>query len=213
MGYQLHITYNNECVMNYLRPFTTFFVCQETINSMFDPLIITRSNMKKIILSAACLMGGLVLHAQDVDFGITAGYLNADGKVEGGGISVSGSESGFYIGAVADFTITEEFHIQPEAVYASIDEADGILVPIMAKYYVADKLNLQAGPQFVFSLEDTPDEISSIQFGLGGGLGYDITDDFFIEARYSFQLSNSYTGSEDITVRSNYLNIGVGYTF
>lgn len=169
--------------------------------------------MKKIILSAACLMGGLVLHAQDADFGITAGYLNADGKVEGGGITVSGSESGFYIGAVADFTITEEFHIQPEAVYASIENGDGILVPIMAKYYVADKLNLQAGPQIVFSLEDTPEDISSIQFGLGGGLGFDVTDDFFVEARYSFQISNSYTGSEDVTLRANYLNIGVGYTF
>jgi len=169
--------------------------------------------MKKFILGAACLLGGLVLHAQDVDFGVTAGYLNAEGKVKAEGVTFSGNESGFYIGAVADFTLTDEFHIQPELVYASVDEADAILVPIMAKYYIVDKFNLQAGPQFVFSLEDTPEDISSVEFDLGAGLGYDITENFFAEARYSFQINNSYTGSEDITVRGNYLTIGLGYTF
>ena len=169
--------------------------------------------MKKFILGTACLLGGLVLHAQDVDFGVTAGFLNVEGKVKAEGVTFSGNESGFYIGAVADFTLTDEFHIQPELVYASVDEADAILVPIMAKYYVADKLNLQAGPQFVFSLEDTPEDFSSIGFHLGAGVGYDITENFFAEARYSFQINNSYTGSEDVTARANYLTIGLGYTF
>jgi opacity protein-like surface antigen len=169
--------------------------------------------MKKFILGTACLLGGLMLHAQDVDFGVTAGYLNAEGKVKAEGLTFSANESGFYIGAVADFTLTDEFHIQPEVVYASIDEGDGILIPIMAKYYIVDKLNLQAGPQFAFSLEDTPEDISSVEFDLGVGVGYDITENFFAEARYSFQINNSYTGSEDLTARVNYLNIGLGYTF
>jgi opacity protein-like surface antigen len=65
----------------------------------------------------------------------------------------------------------------------------------------------------VFSLEDTPEDISSIEFDLGAGAGYDITENLFAEARYSFQINNSYTGSEDITVRGNYLTIGLGYTF
>jgi len=169
--------------------------------------------MKKIIFSVAVLLSGMVLQAQDIDFGVTAGYLNAEGKIKAEDFTISVSESGFYIGAVVDFTIDEKFHIQPELLYASIDDSDGILLPIMARYYVSDKFNLQAGPQIVFSLEDTPEDFSSVEFDIAGGLGYDITDNFFLEARYTFQLNNSYTGPEDVKVRGNYLTIGVGYTF
>lgn len=169
--------------------------------------------MKKIILSATCILGGMLLQAQQVDFGVTAGYLNGEAKVKAEGITLSANESGFYIGAVADFTLIGDFHIQPELVYANIDDSDGIFLPILAKYYVAPKLNLQAGPQFVFSLEDTPEDFSSVEFDLAAGLGFDITEKFFAEARYSFQINNSYTGSEDATVRANYLTIGLGYTF
>lgn len=169
--------------------------------------------MKKIVFSAALLLSGMWLQAQDVDFGVTAGYLNGEAKVKGDGLTISGNESGFYVGAVADFTLTEDFHIQPELVYASIDESDALFLPVMAKYYVAPKLNLQAGPQFVFSLEESVEDISSVEFDLAGGLGFDITEEFFIEARYSFQINNSYTGPEDVKLRANYLTIGVGYTF
>ena len=66
----------------------------------------------------------------------------------------------------------------------------------------------------VFSLEDDiPDEISSFEFDIAGGIGYDITEDFFVEARYTFQLNNSYTGSEDVKLRGNYLTVGLGYWF
>jgi hypothetical protein len=169
--------------------------------------------MKKFILSAALLTGGFFLHAQDIDFGITAGYLNVEGKIKADDLTLSASESGFYVGAVVDFTINEKFHIQPEALYASIDDADGILIPIMGKYYVANKFSLQAGPQLVFSLEETIEDFSSVEFDLAFGLGFDITDAFFLEGRYTFQLNNSYTGPEDVTVRGNYLTLGVGYKF
>lgn len=125
----------------------------------------------------------------------------------------SDSQSGFYIGVVADFTLTEVFHIQPELAYGSIDGGDGIFLPIMGKYYVADKQNLQAGPQLVFTLEDVPQDFTGVEFDLAAGLGFDITEAFFAEARYAFQLNNSYTGNEDITARASYLNVGIGYKF
>ena len=45
------------------------------------------------------------------------------------------------------------------------------------------------------------------------GIGYDIEDAFFAEARYTFQLNNSYTVPEDFKIRGNYLTIGLGYKF
>ena len=170
--------------------------------------------MKKPFITFVALLGTLTgLMAQDADFGITAGYMNARGSVKVDGGSFSNSESGIYAGVVADFSLTDVVHIQPELLYASVDGSDGLLLPVMLKYYVAPKVNFQAGPQFVFSLEDVPDDFTGIEFDLAGGVGVDIVAGLFAEARYSFQLNNSYTGSEDVKVRGNYLTIGVGYTF
>jgi len=170
--------------------------------------------MKKLLLVAIAVLGfTYASQAQEVRFGATAGYLNARGSVKVDGVTVSDSNSGFYLGAVADFEISENFNIQPELLYANVDEADGIILPILGKFAISEKFNIQAGPQLVFSLEDTPDDFSSVEFDLAGGIGYDIDEDFFLEARYTFQINNSYTGSEDIKVRGNYLTLGVGYKF
>lgn len=170
--------------------------------------------MKKLFLVVAAVFAfSYSSQAQDVRFGATAGYLNARGSVKADGVSISASESGFYIGAVADFNVAENFNIQPELLFAVVDESNGLMLPILGKFAISEKFNLQAGPQLVFSLEDTPEDFSSVEFDLAGGVGYDIDDDFFIEARYTFQINNSYTGSEDVKVRGNYLTVGVGYKF
>jgi len=170
--------------------------------------------MKKLFFVGLAVVGFVCSsQAQDVRFGATAGYLNARGSVKAEGISISDSESGFYIGAVADFEVAENFNIQPELLYANVDEASALFLPVLGKFAIAEKFNLQVGPQLVFSLEEDIEDVSSVEFDIAGGLGYDITEDFFVEARYTFQINNSYTGSEDIKLRANYLTVGLGYKF
>ncbi len=170
--------------------------------------------MKKLFLVVVAVFAfSYSSQAQEARFGATAGYLNARGSVKADGVSISASESGFYLGAVADFNVAENFNIQPELLFAVVDDANGLILPILGKFAISEKFNLQAGPQLVFSLEDTPEDFSSVEFDLAGGVGYDIDEDFFVEARYTFQINNSYTGSEDVKVRGNYLTVGVGYKF
>ncbi|WP_228238969.1 porin family protein [Allomuricauda sp. M10] len=152
-------------------------------------------------------------NAQEVRFGATAGYLNARGSIKADGLTVSASESGFYFGAVADFTVSDNFNVQPELLYATVDGSSAIMLPILGKIAIAEKLNFQVGPQVVFSLEESVEDFSNVELDIAGGIGYDIDEDFFLEARYTFQINNSYTGSEDVKVRGNYLTIGVGYKF
>lgn len=170
--------------------------------------------MKKLIIFVVIFNFAFVLKAQgDIDFGITAGYLNARASIKGDGLTISDSASGFYAGLVVDFKATETFHIQPELLYLNVEDGEALMLPIMGKFYITDKLNFQAGPQLVFALEDVPQDFSSVEFDLAGGLGIDITDQFFMEGRYSVQINNSYTGPEDIKLRGNYLTIGAGYKF
>lgn len=170
--------------------------------------------MKKYLITGFALLAATAVSmAQDIDFGITAGYMNARGVVKVEGVSLSADESGFYGGVMAEFSVSDKVGIQPELLYASVDGSDGLLLPILLEYAITPKLHFQAGPQLVFSLEDVPEDFTGVEFDLAGGLGFDITDAFFAEARYTFQINNSYTGPEDASVRGNYLTLGIGYKF
>lgn len=168
--------------------------------------------MKKLFLFSIFSLFIFSAKAQS-QFGLTAGYLNVSAKVTSGGNSASASDSGFYIGGVADFTASEQLHVQPELVYANVNSSSALILPIMLKYYASEKFNIQAGPQATFSLEDTPNDFTSVGIALAAGIGYDIDQNFFLEARYSFQINNYYTGSADLTARENYFTVGVGYKF
>lgn len=169
--------------------------------------------MKKSVLLVLGVLFGIGVYAQKVDFGVTAGYLYGYATLKTDQFDVSVDDSGFYLGALVDLGLTEKLSIRPELLYASIDDSSALFLPIMLKVYVLDRLHLQAGPQFVFSLEESTPDFSSYEIDLAGGLGFDITSNFFLESRASFQLNNSFTGNEDIKARANYLTVGVGYKF
>lgn len=152
--------------------------------------------------------------AQDIDVGITAGYLNADGKLELGDVEVNlDAESGFYAGFVLDFSLSDRFGLRPEILYFNVDDSDAIFIPLLAKIGIFKGLHVQAGPQLGFALEDLPEDTSAVEIGFAAGLGLDVPGGFFVEGRYAFQLNNSYTGDLDITSRANYITLGAGYKF
>ena len=95
-----------------------------------------------------------------------------------------------------------------------------LYVPIMAKYYIGDsQFNLQAGPQAAIILDEVGG-MNAFGLDLGFGAGFDITENFFLEARYAFEVTNR-MGDEfaeafpesDAKVRINTLQVGVGYKF
>ncbi|MFL9836355.1 porin family protein [Flavobacterium sp. ST-75] len=191
--------------------------------------------MKKILLSAVALMAfGFASEAQDIKFGAKAGLNIAD---FGGDAETSGSRTGFHVGAVAEFKLTEQFSIQPELLYsmqgAKFETVDGLTVveedmkldyinvPIMAKYYLFEGFSIQAGPQIGFLMsakaedEDVKDSFKSIDFALNGGVGYELTMGVFFQARYSAGLAdiNDFGGDEAIKINNNVISVSVGYKF
>lgn len=198
--------------------------------------------MKKLSLVALIAIFSLTLmQAQtNVKFGITGGLLNSNTDID---ISVLGFDvanidainvTGFNIGAFADIELSEKFHIQPELTYGSAGKLAFVYLPVMMKYYVADKINIQAGPQLSFStdLQDIKDGLKDIDnilntnvnldkaFNSTGvdlvfGAGYDINDKFFVQARYGLEVTNRYSGplNNSLSVRANTFTVGVGYSF
>lgn len=183
--------------------------------------------MKKIILTVAAVFVLSFANAQDkkeksggsgeMKFGVKAGYANTNF----GGDATTDAASNFYVGGLVDFSISEKFHIQPELLY-SMEGADNeetnldfIRIPIMAKYYVADGFNIQAGPEFAFVAGGglIKDEAKSFDYGLGFGAGYELTSGLMFDARYNLGLADINDTGTDAKVTTTSFQIGLGYRF
>ena len=177
--------------------------------------------MKKTFFILLLIIGFGFSNAQDVKFGLTAGYLNGGlvGKVEFEGLEVkeTSSESGFYLGAVVDITFSDALGLQPELLYLNVSEGDFLQIPLNLKYYPANQFYVMGGPQFTITLNEVLEGERSVNIGLGTGLGFDITENFFVQGRYSFQLNNYLKDASiefgSASIRLNTLTVGVGYKF
>jgi opacity protein-like surface antigen len=156
--------------------------------------------MKKLLLVA--VMAAFTFSAGAQGFSAKAGFNSVTMKVD----SFSATESGFYIGAGYEFEVSETLDVEPSVLYSSVSDLSSLYIPIMLKYNISEDFNIQAGPQVNYLLEDVPQG----EFGLdiAAGAGYNISEEFFVEARYGFQVSRD-LGDTDI----NTLSIGVGYRF
>ncbi|GAA4952274.1 porin family protein [Algibacter agarivorans] len=170
------------------------------------------------------------VNAQEVTFGAKAGLNMASfSGDETGGVK---AKTSFHVGAVAEIAISDVFSVQPELLFsaqgAKEDGGDGefksnyINLPIMAKYYVAEGLSVEAGPQvgLLISAEDEDgddfkDEMSGIDFGLNLGVGYKMESGLNFAARYNLGLSNiwDYDGIGDFSQQNAVFQISVGYFF
>lgn len=214
--------------------------------------------MKKILLSAVFLFSALS-YAQDVKFGAKVGLniSNLSGDVED-----TKSLIGAHLGGFAEISISEKFAIQPELLFSmqgakseysesdvdysyseeSKTKLNYLNVPILAKYYVAEKFALLAGPQFGIlmsakedyefseTLSGTSDSGSesidakefykSLALSFNLGASYSITENFFVDARYNLGLSSiakDYTDefgdSTSLKINNNVFQFSVGYKF
>lgn len=205
--------------------------------------------MKKLVLSAAVAVMGVVgMNAQNVNtealqLGVRAGLnmsnLNGDMAED----LDTKSLTGYHVGLFTEIPVAPRFSVQPEVIYstqgAKFESALGdtelktqyLNVPVLAKFYIADGFNLQAGPQigFLTGAEqefdgaeiDVQDNLKSTDFGVLLGAGYKSPMGLTIDARYNLGLSNIYDednamfeglGSDE-EWKNGVFQVGIGYQF
>ncbi len=147
------------------------------------------------------------------NFGVIGGLLHARADVKLNTTRATAKETGFYAGILLDVAISTKTHFQPELLYANVDGAGGLLIPVLIRVYLTQKLNIQFGPQIGFSLEEVPDDFTGTEFDVTAGLGFDLFNNIIVEARYALQINNSYTGNQNIKAKATYFTLGLGYKF
>jgi len=195
--------------------------------------------MKKIYFSLFITMIGLsTANAQSrISFGVSGGLFYGSADLTSSGVDltpvlelfdVSSEEievldgGGFYLGFLADLKIFGDLHVQPELLYANAGGESIIIAPILAKYYIADSFNLQAGPQFDLVL-DIPtlakELVNELGVSLALGAGFDINDKFSVQAKYTIGLNNRIndkisdltSGTVKPSLKTNVLLAGIIY--
>jgi opacity protein-like surface antigen len=186
--------------------------------------------MKKIILSVAVLFTFGFANAQEVKFGIKGG-VNFSTFI--GDVEDTDSRVGYQVGTFAEIKISEKFAVQPELLYSSLGAKtdiegttltamnDYIVVPVMAKFYVAEAFSLEAGPQVGFLVSakfkaegdsiDVKEFYNSTDFGLNFGVGYDFTEAISAGVRYSLGLTNIVKDSD--SVKNSNVALTLAYKF
>lgn len=157
--------------------------------------------MKKLLFAAVAVVAFGYTNAQETKFGIKAGVDFASVKVKVMGVSASSSETGFYLGGFANLGVSEKFSVQPELLYVAISDSNFLSVPILAKYNVAEKIGLLAGPSLNYFSDFEEDKL---KFNVDFGASYDITEEIEANAKYSL-------GFGDVAVSGVF--IGAGYKF
>ncbi|RZT00147.1 porin family protein [Aquimarina brevivitae] len=186
--------------------------------------------MKKLLLVVIITVLGLTqsANAQEVDFGVKFGLNVANLS---GGDADRNNLFTVHAGIVTEFKISDKFSVQPELLFSRQGsevqdtykiELEYMSFPLLAKYYLYEKLSVEAGPQFNFlakdrikSLDrdipgDDDTEASSFDFGVNIGFAYDITNHLFAQVRYNHGIS---TVIEDPDVRNNVFQLSLGYKF
>ncbi len=180
--------------------------------------------MKKIILTAAAVFAFSFANAQDMKFGVKGG-LNSSTLL---GVDGAKSLIGVNLGGFVEFKVSDKFSVQPELLYSMQGvktdmelKLNYINIPVMVKYAVADKFNLQVGPQIGFLMSanldgvDYKDNLKSIDFGVNFGAGYDFTKETFLDLRYNLGLAQTQKSLDpgEAVAKNAVIQLSLGYKF
>ncbi|KIA99212.1 hypothetical protein OA93_06170 [Flavobacterium sp. KMS] len=185
--------------------------------------------MKRIILVAVLFIAtSATMQAQLLRFGVKAGVNFASQTGDAFPEQNFDKEgiTSYHAGVVAEIKLLEKFSIQPELLYSTQgasyksagqefkNELGYLSIPVMAKFYLTKSFSLELGPQASFLLSEKNDfdvkDGKTFDFGLNAGLGFKLTENFFIQGRYGIGLTEA---SKDADVKNSVFQLSAGFMF
>ena len=183
--------------------------------------------MKKIIIALVCLLltAGAAMAQKRFTFGPKVGFDITHLWGEG---ASHGVKLGYQVGLFMEYRFTDRFSVAPEVVFAAQGGTHDkttryinyINVPVMLKFYVAPAFSIDLGPQVGFNVYskmtnsgailDFKKDTKDIDFRVGLGATYNITNDVFVQARYTMGMTKVYEYQKG---KNGNAQIAIGYRF
>ncbi len=200
--------------------------------------------MKKMFLIAAIAVLGMNSADAQVKFGVKAGPQLTN--FVGDDSEDADMKVGFNVGGFANIRFSEQFAFQPELLFSlqgakseyeilgtNVEEKVNlsyINIPLMMKWYAYDGLNFEFGPQVGFNVaakykaeaageseEGDIDDVSTVDFGVNIGAGYEMSNGLNFGLRYGRGLTSLFdvedVNGDKYKIYNSVISLGVGYTF
>ena len=185
--------------------------------------------MKNFIIIVFTVLLSTTTFAQGIDLGIKAGatFASLTGETD------ASTKTGFVGGAFLTIKFSDKIAIQGDLLYSQQGaklELDDINLnyinfPIVLKYYIIKRINIQAGPQFGTVVNDNLGEVFGPNsdfnsFDITGivGIGIDLPLNLRITGRYGFGLSEissiEFEGdSKETNSKNSVFSLTAGFSF
>lgn len=177
--------------------------------------------MKKLSLLVLAIVFSVQSFSQGLDFGIKAG-MNFANITDATGLT---NKTGFVVGVFAGVKLNDKLGVQGDLLYSQQGaEFDGgeidlnyVIIPVVIKYYITESLNLQAGPQFGFVVDDNIKEVfngisEAESFDLSAviGAGFEFPFGIRVSGRYNIGLTDIMKLGDG---KNAVATVAVGYSF
>ena len=188
--------------------------------------------MKKLFLVTVIAVLGLSnVNAQDIKFGAKAGLNFA--FITGDNAKDLDPTTNFHFGVMSEIKLSDKFSLQPELIYSGQGAdtniaSEGIIglnylnLPLIGKYFVTERLSLEAGPQIGlaishkeefdsgFDLFDTSGEFDpqSFDWGVNFGGGFKTNTGITLGIRYHLGLGDIY---DEGSPKNRVWNFSIGF--
>ncbi len=173
--------------------------------------------MKTLLTSFILLIVSLQAFSQETYYGVRAGVNISNLDFEPDADFSNAHRNGFVFGGFADFGLSEslslltELQFSSEGAKAEEFKADYIQMPIMIRFKVGNNLSIGVGPMASLKTWKNEDAFSTFAFSGIAGIEYMITDDLFIDARYSYGITNILDEAiENLEAKNNNIQVGFG---
>jgi hypothetical protein len=173
--------------------------------------------MKKytFTLLLACIT--TVCMSQEVRYGVRAALNVSNLDFDPDATFKNQHRNGFAFGGFVDYGFSDTASLMVELQWSAEggkDEslrADYLQLPILLRLAVSDRLILGAGPQLALKTWENKDPFATFTFSGVLGLEYMITDEFFVDARFSYGFSNILDEDlSDVTAKNHVMQFGFG---
>lgn len=173
--------------------------------------------MKSILTVLLFVSISTLTFSQETQFGVRAGLNISNLDFTPDADFQNLHRNGFFFGGFVDYGFSDTISLQVELQYSAEGgkaddfKADYIQMPIMLRFILGEKLTVGAGPMASLKTWKNQDAFSTFAFSGVAGLEYLITDELFVDARFSYGITNIL--DEDLNgveAKNNNIQIGFG---
>lgn len=156
-------------------------------------------------------------NAQVTHYGVKAGMSISNMTNDPAPINSNRHRNGFVFGGFVDYGITKSLSAMAEIQYSgegANEEGfrnDYLNLPVILKYNVFKNISLGVGPQVGLKIHKHNDGFQNFTFAGVGYFEFALTDEFAIDFRYNYGLSNLIDNNLPFEATSGVMQFGISY--